>query len=160
MTRFSLQFGQTQSGVTYQERSAVFGLCARGEKELALVRIAEGPGEGAYDLPGGAIQAGDDEADTLIRAFLDETGLTIWPNRVLGRAGQFWLDAGAPKNSLATFYEVELSAADAEPSLAGCSLVWLGPGEAMGKMRHESHAWAVLHWARAKKAALRDEKKR
>lgn len=158
MTRFALQFGQTQPGVTYQERPAVYGLCARGEKEIAVVRIARGE-EVAYDLPGGDVEASQDEADALMQEFLAEAGLTVWPNRLLGRAGQFWMDSGAPRNDLAAFYEVELAASDGEPSKQDHALVWAGPAEAMAKMRHEAHAWAILHWLRARKAALREEMK-
>ncbi|MGE0046460.1 MAG: NUDIX domain-containing protein [Hyphomonadaceae bacterium] len=156
MTRFALQFGQTQPGVTYVERPTVYGLCTRGEKEIAVVRIVAGE-EVAYDLPGGCVEANQDEADALMAEFLAETGLTVWPNRLIGRAGQYWNDHGAPKNALAAFYEVELSAADSDPTKPDHALVWVAPGEAMAKMRHEAHAWAILHWLRARKAALREE---
>ena len=154
MTRFSLQFGQTQPGLTYVERPTVYGLCPRGDKEVAIARIGQGA-DAEYDLPGGGVEPAEDEADALMREFQEETGLTVWPTRVIGRAGQFWVNRGEPRNSLATFYEVELSAADGAPSEPDHALVWMGIGEALGKVRHEAHAWALLHWLRARKAALR-----
>jgi 8-oxo-dGTP diphosphatase len=149
MTRFALQFGQTQPGLTYVERSSVHGLCPRGESQIAVVQIgAKAPFE--YDLPGGGVEAAEDEAGALMREFIEETGLTIWPNRVIGRAGQFWVNRGEPRNSLVTFYEVELSATDSEPTEPDHALIWMSPMEALKKMRHEAHAWAILHWMRSR----------
>jgi 8-oxo-dGTP diphosphatase len=105
-----------------------------------------------YDLPGGGVEASEDEAAALMREFLEETGLTVWPNRVIGRAGQFWVNRGEPRNSLVTFYEVELSATDSDPTEPDHALVWMSPMEALKKMRHEAHAWAILHWMRQRRS--------
>ena len=150
MTRFALQFGQTQPGLTYLERPTAYGICPRGET-IALVRIGrEAPFE--FDLPGGGVEADEDEAAALMREFIEETGLTVWPTRVVGRAGQYWVNRNEPRNSLATFYEVELSAADGSPSEPDHALIWAPPIEALMKVRHEAHAWAILHCKRARRA--------
>ncbi len=151
MTRFALQFGQTQSGLTYLERMSAYGLCPRGEAQIAVAQIGKSaPYE--YDLPGGGVETNEDEAAALMREFLEETGLTVWPTRVIGRAGQFWINRGEPRNSLSTFYEVELSANDSPPSEPDHELVWMSPAEALVKMRHEAHAWAILHWMRERRS--------
>lgn len=153
MTRFALQFGQTQSGLTYLERMSAYGICPRGEANIAIVQIGKkAPYE--YDLPGGGIEADEDEAAALMREFQEETGLTIWPTRVIGRAGQYWLNRSEPRNSLASFYEVELSADDGAPTEPDHALVWMSPAEALLKMRHESHAWAIMHWLRGRRGGL------
>jgi 8-oxo-dGTP diphosphatase len=150
MTRFALQFGQTQPGLTYRERPTAFGLCARGEAYIAIVQIGKrAPYE--YDLPGGGVEADEDEAAALMREFLEETGLTVWPTRVIGRAGQYWVNKGKPRNSLATFYDVELSAADGAITEPDHTLVWMSPAEALLKVRHEAHGWAILHWLRERR---------
>jgi 8-oxo-dGTP diphosphatase len=150
LTRYALQFGQTQHGLTYMERQVVHGICPRGET-LAVVRIgAAAPFE--YDLPGGGVEADEDEAGALMREFNEETGLTVWPERLIGRAGQYWVRSGEPRNNLASFYEVELSAADGSPTEPDHALVWLAPVEAALRMRHEAHAWAILHWLRSRKS--------
>jgi 8-oxo-dGTP diphosphatase len=129
----------------------VHGICPRGESQIALVRIGKAaPFE--FDLPGGGVEADEDEAAALMREFAEETGLTVWPNRVIGRAGQYWLAAGSPRNSLGAFYEVELSAEDGEPTEPDHALVWMSPQDALGKLRHEAHSWAVLHWMRERKS--------
>ena len=150
MTRFALQFGQTQPGLTYVERISVYGVCARGESAIAIVQIGKkAPYE--YDLPGGGVEHEEDEAAALMREYQEEAGLTIWPTRVIGRAGQFWVNNGEPRNSLSTFYDVELSATDSEPTEPDHVLLWMSPSEALTKVRHEAHAWAILHWLRQRR---------
>ena len=150
MTRFALQFGQTQPGLTYLERMSAYGICPRGEAYIAIAQIgARAPYE--YDLPGGGIEAAEDEAAALMREFMEETGLTVWPVRVIGRAGQYWVNKSEPRNSLATFYEVELSARDGVPSEPDHALVWMNPHDALTKLRHEAHAWALMHWLRSRR---------
>lgn len=152
MTRFALQFGQTQPGLTYLERTSAYGICPRAEAQIALVQIGKrAPFE--FDLPGGGVEASEDEAAALMREFLEETGLTVWPTRVLGRAGQFWVNKGEPRNSLSTFYEVELSADDSPPTEPDHVLIWSTPTDALTKVRHEAHAWAILHWLRERRSA-------
>src|SRR5262249_15870749 len=54
MTRFALQFGLTQPGLTYLERISCYGICPRGEANIAIVQIGKkAPYE--YDLPGGGV---------------------------------------------------------------------------------------------------------
>jgi 8-oxo-dGTP diphosphatase len=150
MTLFALQFGSTQPGLTYVERTSAYGICARGEANIAIAQIGKrAPFE--FDLPGGGVEADEDEAAALMREFQEETGLTVWPNRVIGRAGQYWINKGEPRNSLATFYEVELSAEDSKPSEPDHALIWMAATEALHKLRHEAHAWALMHWLRGRR---------
>lgn len=147
MAHFSLQFGRTKPGRTYRERPSVYGLCHRNDERVALVRIGAGQPY-VYDLPGGGIEAGESDAEAVIREFDEETGLTVWPVRQMGRAGQFWINNGEPLNSLCAFFEVELTASDGAPSEPDHALVWMSASEAVRKVRHDSHAWAILQWVR------------
>lgn len=153
MTRFALQFGSTQPGLTYLERVSAYGVCPRGEANIAIVQIGKkAPYE--YDLPGGGVEADEDEAAALMREFQEETGLTVWPTRIIGRAGQYWVNRTEPRNSLATFYEVELSAADSHPTEPDHALVWMPAVEAITRVRHEAHGWAIMHWWRLRRGGV------
>ena len=153
MAHFSMQFGRTQPGKTYKERPSVYGICTRSDK-IAIVRIgAEHPYK--YDLPGGGVESGEGDAEAVIREFDEETGLTVWPSRQLCRAGQFWVNQDVPMNSLCTFFEVELTATDGQPTEPDHTLVWVQIDEALRKVRHDAHAWAILQWLRDKELGTR-----
>lgn len=148
MTRFALQFGQTQTGLVYLERATAYGVCASPEGALALAEIGPVGGPVVYDLPGGGLEAREDEATALVREFREETGLVVRPERVLCRAGQYWINQGAPRNSLASFYRVVIDGEAVSPTEPDHRLVWMAPEEAVRRLRHEAHAWAVACWLR------------
>jgi 8-oxo-dGTP diphosphatase len=154
MAHFSMQFGRTKPGPPYKERPSVYGICTRNDDKIAIVRIgAEHPYK--YDLPGGGIESGESDAEAVIREFDEETGLTVWPSKQLGRAGQFWINQDVPMNSLCTFFEVELTSTDGQPTEPDHKLVWVQIDEAMRKVRHDAHAWAILQWLRDKSFGVR-----
>lgn len=147
MAHFSLQFGKTTHGKIYKERPSVYGICVGEGGKIALVRIGNKDSH-HYDLPGGGIEVDESEPEALIREFEEETGLPVWPLRQLGRAGQYWINSDTPVNSLSSFYEVEMTGQKGLPSEADHTLIWCSVDEAAKKVRHDSHAWAILSWDR------------
>ena len=146
-----LQFGEAEPGRDYRERPAAFGVLVRDGK-VAAVRV-ERDGEAPYcDLPGGALDPGEDEAAALVREFAEETGLKVRPGTLLARAGQFMRKTdGERVNNRCALFTAE--AVGEEPSLKqedDHTLVWLDPLEAIARLRHEAHAWAVACWLRAR----------
>jgi 8-oxo-dGTP diphosphatase len=147
MARFALQFGQTAPGVSYRERPCVYGVGVRGGA-LAVAQIGPPHGPFVYDLPGGGVEAGEDESGALIREFLEETGLQARPDGLIARAGQYWVNGEEPRNSLSAFYRVELTGELGSPAEPDHLLAWMAPLEAIQAMRHEAHAWAIAVWLR------------
>ncbi len=145
-----LQFGQAEPGVAYRDRPAAFGIALRDGK-LAMVKVTV-PGQGTwFDLPGGGVDAGEDDAQAVVREFGEETGLKVSPGALVVRASQrFRQTDGSPVNNRSGHYRVELTGED--PTLKiedDHELVWFAPEEALKRLRHDSHAWAVLSWLRA-----------
>lgn len=143
-----LQFGAPDPGLDYLQRPSVFGLAFR-DGELACVRVDRG--EGSYfDLPGGAIDGDESEAEALAREFVEETGLAVEPRRRIGEAGQYFRKSdGSPVNNLAGFWTVEVAGGDLAAKVeADHELVWLEPVFALANLRHDAHAWAVAIWLR------------
>jgi ADP-ribose pyrophosphatase YjhB (NUDIX family) len=52
---------------------------------LLLIKRGHEPGKGLWSLPGGRIEAGETDAEALVREMLEETGLTVEPGRLIGR---------------------------------------------------------------------------
>ena len=145
-----LQFGEAEAGQDYVDRPAAFGVLER-DGRIALVRI-ERDGEAAYlDLPGGALDPGEDETDALVREFGEETGLKVRAGPRLGRASQFMLKTdGQRVNNRLALFTAELTGEDSSLKVEDDhQLVWIAPLEALARLRHASHAWAVACWLRA-----------
>jgi 8-oxo-dGTP diphosphatase len=143
-----LQFGHAEPGRVYVDRPAAFGIAERGGR-LALVRVEKA--EGAWlDLPGGAVEAGEDEAAALVREFGEETGLVVRAGALITRADQRFLKTdGQPVNNRAGIYAVEIEREDPGLKLEpDHTLEWREPVEALRLLRHDSHAWAVAAWTR------------
>jgi len=141
-----LTFGPAGDG--YRPRPAAFGLAVR-DGRLACVEIDRG--EGPYlDLPGGALDGDEAEAEALTREFLEETGLMVRPVQRLAEAAQrFHRTDGEALENRAGFWQVEVTAeAPDRQCEADHRLVWLEPVEALRRLRHEAHAWAVVVWLR------------
>jgi 8-oxo-dGTP diphosphatase len=146
--RASLQFGWAEPGLDYRLRPTAFGLVAH-EGRLACVRVDRG--EGSYfDLPGGAVDGDETEAEALVREFVEETGMTIRPAARIAEAAQYFRKSdGQPINNTGGFWVADkLSLDPAAKVEADHELVWLAPVAAIAALRHEAHAWAVARWLR------------
>lgn len=147
------QFGATEPGRTYGDRAAAFGIAER-EGAIALVRI-EKPGlKPWFDLPGGAIDAGEDEAAAVRREFAEETGLKVRPIACFVRADQFFINVGGVAyNNRGGFWTLEVEGEAPELKVEDDhALVWIAPDEAVRILRHDAHAWAVAAWLRRVKS--------
>ena len=144
----TLQFGTAAFGLDYRPRATAFGLVVR-DGRLACVRVDRG--EGSYfDLPGGAVDGDETEAEAVVREFLEETGMTVRPLARIAEASQYFRKSdGEPINNTGGFWITEqLSLDPAAKVEADHDLVWLDPHEALARLRHDAHAWAVTVWLR------------
>ena len=53
-------------------------------RRFLLVKRGHEPDMGLWSLPGGRIEAGESDAEALVREMREETGLTVLPGRLLG----------------------------------------------------------------------------
>ncbi|MDP1736303.1 MAG: NUDIX domain-containing protein [Caulobacter sp.] len=143
------QFGEPVPGAAHRERPAAFGIAVR-EGLIAVVRVRPAEGGDWLDLPGGAIDPGEDEIQALVREFGEETGLVVSAGRRIAAIRQYFvLSDGEPVNNIAGVHAVEVTGED--PSLKiedDHDLVWTDPDEAIRRLRHDGHAWAVAKWMR------------
>ena len=143
------QFGTPETGRAYADRPAAFGIAER-DGRIALVRV-EKPGHAPWlDLPGGALDPGEDAAQAVVREFGEETGLKVRAEDSYAQADQYFVNTdGAAYNNRGTFFRVAVVAEAAELKIeADHTLVWLDPDAALRRLRHDAHAWAVAAWLR------------
>jgi 8-oxo-dGTP diphosphatase len=144
----SLQFGTAEPGLDYRPRATAFGLVVQDEK-IACVRVDRG--EGSYfDLPGGAVDGDESEEQAVVREFLEETGMTVRPLARIAEASQYFRKSdGEPINNTGGFWIAAQRSLDPAAKVeADHDLVWLDPYEALARLRHDAHAWAVTVWLR------------
>jgi 8-oxo-dGTP diphosphatase len=148
-----LQFGVARPDHIYAPRPTAFGLLVR-EGRLACVRIDRGK-DSYLDLPGGARDGKETEAEAVVREFREETGLRVAADLRLTEAAQFVDKSdGRTVNNTGGFWTLRLL----DPTPSGKieddhALVWLDPAEALASLRHEAHAWAVAVWLRSRTSA-------
>lgn len=145
------QFGVRLSDHVYADRPAAFGIGLRGGL-IAAVRVAPEGFVPWLDLPGGGIDPGENAAQAVVREFGEETGLRVAAGEALARADQLFINTdGVPFNNRQTIFRVEIQAeAPALKVEHDHTLVWIDPHEAVSRLRHDSHAWAVTAWLRRK----------
>ena len=51
---------------------------------LLLIRRGRPPAEGRWSLPGGRVEAGESDAEAVVRELSEETGLRVEPGRLIG----------------------------------------------------------------------------
>ena len=143
-----LQFGTPVVGREYRHRATAFGLAFR-DGLIACVRVERGPAS-YFDLPGGAVDGEETEAEALVREFVEETGLAVRALDRFAEAAQFYLKSdGEPVNNRGGFWTAEMVGYDPAIKVeVDHELVWLEPAYASRSLRHDAHAWAVACWLR------------
>jgi 8-oxo-dGTP diphosphatase len=143
------QFGDPQAGRDYHDRPAAFGIAER-DGRIALVRVSK-PGHPPWlDLPGGAIDPGEDAAQAVAREFGEEAGLKVAPGELYAKADQRFVNTDDQAfNNRASFFTLAVLGQD--PALKiedDHELVWAPAQDALAQLRHDAHAWAVVAWIR------------
>lgn len=143
------QFGPVAPGKTYRDRPAAFGLLIRDQR-LALVQVTYPEKPPFLDLPGGAIDPGESPEQAMIREFGEETGLIVSVGELVTQASQqFLTKSGEAVNNRCRVFIAHASGADSDLKVEqDHELVWIDPAEALSRLRHDAHAWAVAAWLR------------
>jgi 8-oxo-dGTP diphosphatase len=151
MAAAPLRFGEPRPGLEYRDRPSAYGLL-ESDGRLALVHVSA-PGRAPFfDLPGGGIDEGESDAQALVREFGEETGLVVEAGELVTRADQFMINTeNQPFLGQGAFYETVLRGERPDLKVEDDhTLVWLDANEALLRLRHDSHAWAVSAWLRAR----------
>jgi len=145
-----LQFGEPRAGRDHTRRPAAFGIARNATGKVALVRVRPAAGGDWLDLPGGAVDPGEDERQALVREFGEEAGLVIAVGEPVVEVAQYFSKSdGQAVNNQGSIYVVTVGREDVSLKIEDDhDLIWLDPNEAVRRLRHDSHAWAVAKWLR------------
>jgi len=145
-----LAFGTPREGLTYRDRRAAFGVAENGLGQIALAQVTK-PGKAPYfDLPGGAVDGDETEAQAVAREFGEEVGLVVEAGALIEVVSQHFLKSdGEPVRNFGGVYVVRIDGEKAALKIEDDhALVWLDPRDAVVALRHDAHAWAVAAWMR------------
>ena len=82
-------FGEKIEGIEYKDRAGAYGVAFNEDGYIAVIRTPRG-----YFLPGGGIEAGENQEECIIREFKEETGYDIEVKQFIGKASTYWFAEG------------------------------------------------------------------
>jgi 8-oxo-dGTP diphosphatase len=132
-------FGTRVEGQTYLHRPSAYALVRNARGEFAVARTPV-----AHYLPGGGIDPGETPEQAVVREGREECGFVLQPRDLLARAIEICYSAEEKqyfeKDSF--FIEADVVGHAAQTELDH-ELLWLKAEDAIAKLSHESHRWAI-----------------
>ena len=138
-----LAFGTPLEGLTYRNRRAAFGVAENGLGQIALAQVTK-PGKAPYfDLPGGAVDGEETEAEALVREFGEETGLVVQAGALIERVSQFFLKSdGQPVRNFGGVYAVRVTGLQPDLKVEDDhALVWRFVRPGVAHYFHDEMQW-------------------
>jgi len=141
-------FGEKIEGKHYEARYGVYAVVERSGKFC----LVQAPND-AFFLPGGEIEAGEDQATALKRELLEELGASANLGIFLGQADEYFYSSHRDKYyyNPAYIYRVEDVRLDSRPLEDFNHIYWFAFDEALEKLKRGSHKWGLEVWKQHKK---------
>ncbi|MGX7196483.1 NUDIX hydrolase [Enterococcus olivae] len=143
-------FGKKEVGKKYQPRYGAYVVIHRENKKEVI--IVQAP-NGAYFLPGGEIEQGENHLQAIDREMLEEVGFEVSVGRYLGEAMEYFYSSHRDTyfEHPGYFYVVDQWEKVAEPTETTNGLAWVTPEDAMLLLKRGSHRWAIQEWLKEEK---------
>ena len=129
-------FGEQKEGVSYKTRYGVYAVIPDPTQEKII--LVQAP-NGAWFLPGGEIEAGEDHLEALKRELIEELGFTAEIGSYYGQADEYFY-------SPAYLYEATSYQEVQKPLEDFNHLAWFPIDEALANLKRGSHKWAIESW--------------
>ncbi|HEL9645587.1 TPA: NUDIX hydrolase [Streptococcus suis] len=138
-------FGEKLPDVTYTNRYGVYAVISNPEKtQIILVQAPNG----AWFLPGGEIEEGENHLTALERELIEELGFTATIGRYYGQADEYFYSSHRDTYyyNPAYIYQVLEYQEVAKPLEDFNNLAWFSVDEAIDKLKRGSHKWGIEQW--------------
>ena len=138
-------FGEKKENVTYHPRYGVYAVIPDPEKkQIVLVQAPNG----AWFLPGGEIEAGEDHQEALKRELIEELGFTAEIGSYFGQADEYFYSRHRDTYYYNPAYLYEaISFQEIQKPLEDFNhIAWFPIDEAIEKLKRVSHKWGIEAW--------------
>ena len=138
-------FGEKKNGVHYTNRYGVYAVIP--DEKLEKIVLVQAP-NGAWFLPGGEIEEGENHLSALERELIEELGFTAKIGQYFGQADEYFYSNYRQTYyyNPGYFYVANGWQQMAEPTEKTNTIWWVAPQEAIEKLKRGSHKWAVEKW--------------
>ena len=141
-------FGTKEENVDYVNRYGVYAVIPNPEQDKII--LVQAP-NGAWFLPGGEIEAGEDQLTALKRELIEELGFTAQIGRYYGQADEYFYSSHRDTHyyNPAYIYEVTSFTQAQKPLEDFNNLAWFPVEEAITKLKRGSHKWGIEEWKKS-----------
>lgn len=138
-------FGEKKADVDYQNRFGVYAVIPDENKENII--LVQAP-NGAWFLPGGEIEKGENHLIALERELMEELGFTAEIGHYYGQADEYFYSSHrdtyfynpAYIYQVTSYHQVGLPLEDFN------HIAWFPVDEAIEKLKRGSHKWGIEQW--------------
>ena len=138
-------FGNKVEGVEYNNRYGVYAIIS--DETNSQIILVQAP-NGAWFLPGGEIEKGEDHLSALKRELIEELGFTAQIGQYYGQADEYFYSShwGKYFYNPAYLYEIVSFEKKQEPLEDFNHIAWFPIDEAILKLKRGSHKWGIEMW--------------
>lgn len=141
-------FGVKEENANYATRIGVYAIIPNQTNDQII--LVQAP-NGAWFLPGGEMEAGEDHLTALKRELLEELGFTATFGQYYGQADEYFYSSHRDQHyyNPAHIYQVTDFSQDQAPLEDFNQLAWFPIEEAIRQLKRGSHKWGIKEWQKA-----------
>lgn len=137
----TIQFGNRIQPFEYFDRPGAYAVICNDKNEIGVVE-----NNGLYFLPGGGIENGESQNETVLREVREETGIEVEIERFLGCANEYQISFNKTmkSNQIGYFFKCKRVADQHDQSDLSHEFKWIDISTVEHKISRRSHLWALF----------------